>query len=395
MSTELEIEISSIPLAPDPVVEPPPEIERIPLADLSYEQFFARYLLPNKAVILSSVADSWECFRRWINHDSNGLNGAYLREAIPNLTVPVANCGKQYYNSHEKTEMKFHEFLDCWDCREESTSKLYLKDWHLREMLPEYEFYETPYCFASDWLNEYLLDHGEDDYMFVYLGREGTWTSFHADVFSSYSWSTNIFGVKKWLLLAPKEEQKLKDSLGNLPFRISEELLDEKEVKYYNILQKAGEAIFAPSGWYHQVQNVEDAISVNHNWFNGCNVKTIWLSLNEALEQVIKEIDDCKDMENFDEHCQLMLKASYGMDLNGFIKMLIYICKNRVSAYRDEAKILHFERYRLGKNHILFDLKAIRNVFISMIEMREELLGSLNLFDELKSYEILIDKLLT
>jgi hypothetical protein len=51
----------------------------------------------------------------------------------------------------------------------------YLKDWHLRKEEPNYEFYEVPKYFASDWLNEYLTDKNLDDYMFVYLGRKGTW----------------------------------------------------------------------------------------------------------------------------------------------------------------------------------------------------------------------------
>ena len=32
------------------------------------------------------------------------------------------------------------------------------------------------------------------------------------------------------------------------------------------VVQEAGETIFVPSGWYHQVTNLVDTVSINHNW---------------------------------------------------------------------------------------------------------------------------------
>lgn len=372
--TELEVDPAQ---EISPALPFPPEIQRIPAAELTYGEFFRRFMSTNTAVIISSVSDRWECFRRWVHRtgEVDKVDVNYLKAQIGNVTVPVANCGKQYYNAHEKLDMRFHEFLDNWaeegGDRKEERSKMYLKDWHLRELMPEYRFYDTPIFFGSDWLNEYLVDRKLDDYMFVYIGPEGTWTSFHADVFASYSWSTNIYGMKKWLLLPPGEEVKLKDNLGNFPFDISEQLLKEKDVRYYDIRQTAGEAIFVPSGWYHQVQNLEDAISVNHNWFNGCNIGKIWDSLWAAYEQVVREIEDCRDMENFDEHCQLMLKASYGMDLEAFLDILEHVAKKRIAALVDGVDVIHFDVYKLGKWHIRFDLKKIQEVLSRMHEQRD------------------------
>ncbi|XP_019561772.2 2-oxoglutarate and iron-dependent oxygenase JMJD4 homolog [Aedes albopictus] len=372
MASLTELEIGPTP-ATFPEVSFPVEITRLPASELSYGEFFSRFMQTNTAVIIGSVADRWKCFRRWVHRDRDDdavdkVDVTYLKARIGNVTVPVADCGRQYYNAHEKRDMQFHEFLDYWADRKEEHSKMYLKDWHLREIMPQYRFYETPMFFGSDWLNEYLIDRKLDDYMFVYIGPKGTWTSFHADVFASYSWSTNIYGVKRWLLLPPGEEIKLKDKLGNFPFEISEELLKEKQVRYYDIRQTAGEAIFVPSGWYHQVQNLEDAISVNHNWFNGCNIANIWASLWAAYEQVVKEIDDCRDMDNFDEHCQLMLKASYGMNLEAFLDILEHVANKRIGTILGGVDVVHFDIYKLGKCHIQFDLMKIQDVLSSMHE---------------------------
>ena len=40
--------------------------------------------------------------------------------------------------------------------------------------------------------------------------------------------------------------------------------------------QGPGEIVFVPSGWWHQVENVTDALSINHNWVNAANIHYSW-----------------------------------------------------------------------------------------------------------------------
>lgn len=60
----------------------------------------------------------------------------------------------------------------------------------------------------DDWLNYYYCNFADDDFRFVYIGVEGTFTSFHKDVYDSYSWSTNIFGRKLWTFWAPDDGER-------------------------------------------------------------------------------------------------------------------------------------------------------------------------------------------
>ncbi|XP_058056614.1 2-oxoglutarate and iron-dependent oxygenase JMJD4 homolog [Anopheles bellator] len=348
-------------------------IERIAAKDITYSEFFTRFMRPNRPVILTSIAQNWECFNHWIDRsvDPSQLDVQYLKSKLPNLSVPVADCETQRYNAHEKLEVKLYDFLDSWQSPSENSKRgrYYLKDWHLRSMVPEYGFYETPHFFASDWLNEYLLERGLDDYRFVYIGAKGTWTAFHADVFGSYSWSVNIGGRKLWYFLPPSEEQKLADCWRNLPFRVTERSLQDAGVKFYAVQQQPGEAVFVPTGWYHQVLNVEDAISVNHNWFNGCNVATLWRNLRSALCDVRREIDDCRDMENFDEHCQLMLKASFGMNYADFFAIIYHIGDKRLKWLKDDGVEMKQYHYTMGRHHAVFDLVSIANLLSEVVEL--------------------------
>lgn len=185
------------------------------------------------------------------------------------------------------------------------------------------------------------------------------------DVFTSFSWSVNICGVKKWIFIPPGEENKLKDKFGNLPYDVAGLL---NNVKHFIVLQRAGEAVFVPTNWHHQVWNLEDTISVNHNWINGCNIDTMWHSLSNHLISVKTEIKDCLDMPDFDEHCQRMLKASFGMDYNEFYEFLAFIARKRVDFLKNGNLLTLPEGRILGRNHAIFDVTCINEVVKVMLK---------------------------
>lgn len=159
-------------------------IEEHHVDNLTYNEFFDRFMVKNVPVVITGIADRWECMN-WVNSAENILDCRidfeYLKQKIDvNQIVPIANCSKVYFNSHEKSEMKFGQFVDYWQTQIQqnvcvSTNLLYLKDWHLRHNQLDYGFYETPIYFASDWLNEHCEEKKADDYRFVYMGPKGTW----------------------------------------------------------------------------------------------------------------------------------------------------------------------------------------------------------------------------
>ena len=63
-----------------------------------------------------------------------------------------------------------------------------------------------------------------------------------------------------------------------------------KVERSYEVIQETGDVIFVPSGWHHQVLNLEDTISINHNWFNGANVGKIFDELKKGIQDCLKFI---------------------------------------------------------------------------------------------------------
>lgn len=319
------------------------DVERV--GAITYEDFFRDYLEANQLCVFSTeVTEHWRSRKEWV------MNGRPYLEILSNQfghsIAPVANCGQAKYNSQVKQDMSVAEFCDYWmdSCQSETnkTETLYLKDWHFCKAFPHYKAYETPIYFKSDWLNEFWDQRMDvtDDYRFVYMGPKGSWTPFHADVFRSYSWSANICGCKKWLLYPPGQEKYLTDRLGNLAYDIlSDDMTDrvqfpdfEKASKPITVIQREGEVIFVPSGWHHQVWNLEDTISINHNWTNACGIFKMWEHIQSELKKVQQSIEDCKDMENWQQQCQMILRASCGINYKEFVDFLHVIASRRICA---------------------------------------------------------------
>lgn len=138
----------------------------------------------------------------------------------------------------------------------------------------------------------------------------------HQCLDTSYSWSTNVFGVKTWHLFPPSVSHHLRrfpdSSTSEIVFDVRDvdasvfKDFHRAQAKMITVRQPPGWTIFvfvfkcssdfsllthaacqhSPSGWYHQgisdcpfhlptlkfkdilVVNETDAISINHNWYD-------------------------------------------------------------------------------------------------------------------------------
>lgn len=259
------------------------------------------HLVPNRPFLLSAAATAqWPARSNWTDGPSGGhqenagpskpqLNG--LRRYAQHI-VPVANTRKQEFSEFERTERSLGEVLDLWERADEAGDGLYVKDWHLlgeieREGRGVGEVYNVPECFrgelvrtqampegayhADDWMNPPYTperrtvlggSHSDidpcADFRFCYVGPAGTFTPLHRDVYSSYSWSANIVGRKSWWLFPPDRLDGVKDKHGDLVFDVRQLAGEGGGIQ---IIQQEGQVIFVPSGWYHQVENL-DFVSV-------------------------------------------------------------------------------------------------------------------------------------
>ncbi|XP_015600506.1 jmjC domain-containing protein 4 [Cephus cinctus] len=352
---------------------------------LTYNEFFWKCLRANRPCLFrSGLMENWPSKKRW-RMPENAPNFELLRELFGTSSAIVVDCTKtiQLMDSGKAKTMNINDYLDYWiDYRRSGYSKdmplLYLKDWHCMIENPNVPVYEIPKYFASDWVNEYYVSSSSTfgDYKFVYMGPKGSGTAFHMDVFGSYSWSANIVGKKLWHIFPPGEETRLpnadgyflydsstdeEDTLSRIPTYQKHDL---SSIKRYEIIQEAGEIVFIPSGWYHQVWNLEDTISLSHNWINSCNIWMVWLGLKKEMAAVrmtiLEFVDDWTDIER-------ALKFSHGMNYHEFWRFLLYIAEIRLSHLRISVSLTFFQKWKLGRNHCLFDLCQIKRVLEDLL----------------------------
>ncbi|XP_074314928.1 arginine-specific demethylase JMJ20 [Silene latifolia] len=332
------------------------EIERVNGKQLSYTEFVEKYLVKNQPVILTGLMDDWRASRDWVD-EFGSPNLLFFSTHFGNSKVQVADCHSKEVSDQQRLDMSVSEFIEYWlelKRKEKMTrnhnsasscdeSLLYLKDWHFVKEYPDYEAYATPQFFNDDWLNLYLdkyrmhcdTDSQEtneiscSDYRFVYMGPKGTWTPLHADVFRSYSWSANVCGTKLWLFLPPDQRhlvfnRSMTYSVYNIFGDVSESMFPGfKKTVWLECTQMKNEIIFVPSGWYHQVHNLEDVISINHNWFNAYNLDWVWNLLVGDYNVAKELIEDIRDIcDDFESLCQRNLAANTGMNFVDFFTFI-------------------------------------------------------------------------
>ncbi|KAL2769059.1 2-oxoglutarate and iron-dependent oxygenase JMJD4 isoform 2, partial [Daubentonia madagascariensis] len=222
------------------------------------------------------------------------------------------------------------------------------------------DVFTLPVYFSSDWLNEFWDTLDVDDYRFVYAGPKGSWSPFHADIFRSFSWSVNICGRKKWLLFPPGQEDALRDRYGALPYDVtSPSLLDARLYPRrqdcgppLEVTQEAGEMLFVPSGWHHQVHNLDDTISINHNWVNGFNLAHMWHFLQQELRAVQEEV---------------IMRSCSGINFEEFYHFLKVIAERRLLVL-GEGTAGGSAGAELGFQQAAFDVGRIAEVLASVVE---------------------------
>lgn len=87
--------------------------------------------------------------------------------------------------------------------------------------------------------------------------------------------------------------------------------------------------MYVPSGWYHQVHNMTDCISVNHNGLHAQNGMQAWRFLCREYRDARAAIVDLKDTfeseSAFEAHVQVIMKANCGFDVKRWIDMLRHV----------------------------------------------------------------------
>ena len=230
----------------------------IPVRDpdsLDFDTFVKEFLVPNQPLILTSQwTAGWTARKKWILQNGE-LDLDLLDKLFGQTEVPVIECSHNYSsakerNNESKRKWTLSDYLKYLKQGQAEEQLLYLKDFHFQRKYPGSQAYQIPVIFEPDYLNSFCDSRKLDDFRFMYLGPNGSFTPVHHDVLSSYSWSANIAGKKRWRLVSPSDSHKIRDGKGNLPTSLSNIDLSvfplANDAEILEVIQEPGEILFVP-----------------------------------------------------------------------------------------------------------------------------------------------------
>ena len=225
------------------------------------------YLLKSKPVVIRGVAKQWPAYQKWTGQEFVQRYGQ---------TQVVASRGK---NREDKRNFLLAEYLD-YAKNTQDTPPYYLADWTFSSDYPELlDDYTVPDYFEN-WVRRIppeLFQGEAADYSlrWMYIGAKNTSSPMHRDVMGTSAWNAVLSGKKEWLFYPANETDNLNG--GSIDgFNVDLEVCPQyRNVEGYTCIQEAGDLMFTPSQWWHQVRNLEAGISLTENFINASNIENV------------------------------------------------------------------------------------------------------------------------
>lgn len=243
------------------------------------QEFTEKCMEPGQACIITGMMDDWKAMKNWpfeqFQHDPRIADGVYVGQRT--TPVPLTSYVK-YLKERAPNET--------------SPWVIFMSD--VFDLYPELrKDYTVPDFFSES--DDFLTGLDDDlrlDWRWIIMAAKRSGSGWHVDPANTTGWLALVQGAKLWGMYPPsvyhipgvknnnykKRDYDMEDAfywwIYTRPYLKSNLPLE--------CVQKPGDIVFIPSGWWHAVLNLKDTVSVTQNF---CNKYSFRNCLEELREQ--------------------------------------------------------------------------------------------------------------
>ncbi|MFJ4540543.1 cupin-like domain-containing protein [Streptomyces tibetensis] len=213
-------------------------------------------------VVIRGLQDEWPARELWtVEH---------FRDQYGGLRVPVREypAGSEY--EYTIADGGLAEFLEYWEKIPMDGSlardRRYLAEWNFVRDCPELlDDFSVPAIFSEDWIDR-LPEQVRFGRMWIFFGEPGCSTGLHCDTFSTSAWLAVLDGSKELRLVTPETGRALRADDSLWSERTHDEVLRKSTDPLYEVTLRAGDTLYIPGDWYHEVRNPERNLMLTANF---------------------------------------------------------------------------------------------------------------------------------
>jgi hypothetical protein len=216
------------------------------------------------------LTDGWRARDKW--------DFDFFREKFGDIEL---TCGRCFDKSIQQPFARYIDYVEQCETAPAQGRPVSMEAWYFRYSHPELMAdYDVPDLFANDWWKKPLFKRWDPMASTILMSPKGAFTKLHYDLLRLHTWHTLIRGSKRWLFVSPEHTRDVYLATRQSPGYFPGTDVDDPDlerypklgnVEYREAIVHAGDTIFFPRGWLHQVNTLEKSISLTHHYMSGNN----------------------------------------------------------------------------------------------------------------------------